>query len=54
MNELKPCKDCGTMISSNAQACPQCGRKLREGPGAIAAIVVAIIVVYVLMSIAVA
>jgi hypothetical protein len=31
---LRPCKECGKQISSDATACPHCGKKVKSGMGA--------------------
>jgi hypothetical protein len=30
-NNLKPCLDCGTMVSPGAESCPKCGRRHPAG-----------------------
>jgi hypothetical protein len=31
---LKPCKECGASVSTQAFTCPQCGCPLKDRPGA--------------------
>ena len=37
---LRPCKECGQQVSSDAKVCPHCGKKIEAGHGCLLAILV--------------
>lgn len=39
-----PCKDCGTQVSTRAEACPSCGRQ-RPGGGVSGSVVMATVII---------
>jgi len=45
---LKPCKECGTEISSSATACPKCGAPIKKAGGCATAAVVLVGLIIVL------
>ncbi|PYJ70585.1 MAG: hypothetical protein DME76_04895 [Verrucomicrobia bacterium] len=48
-SKLRPCSDCGNLVSASAHFCPKCGRKFRGEstqipPRAVYAIIAAVVV----------
>ena len=46
MENLKPCRDCKTMVSPSAQTCPKCGRQHPSGTPIFYRFAQAIVVVF--------
>lgn len=47
---LRPCKECGQQISSDAKACPHCGKKTGVGAGGCLLAILGVIVACVLIA----
>jgi hypothetical protein len=43
---LQPCRDCGATVSTEATACPKCGRPIKKGVSAARLIVTTIVMLF--------